>query len=269
MARLRNLLWALPFLVVATADAHEFWIEPAAPRVAPGDLIEADIRIGQRLAGTVYAFFPKWFERFEFETAGERRAVGSIIGDEPAVHETAGAAGLARLIYWGTMDVVSYKTFDKFESFARKEGLDAAAARHRARGLPEADFKEAYVRFAKALIAVGDGQGADDAVGMAYELVAETNPFTAAAGAPVRVLLLADGAPAPGAQVSIFRRDPAGAVTVDLLRTDATGHLTAAEAPGFYLLSAVRLLEPPAPLAERMSVVWLTEWASLTFHKAE
>ncbi len=267
MARLRNLLLALPFLAVATADAHEFWIEPRAPQVAPGGLVEADVRIGQKLAGTVYGFFPKWFESFEFVTADERRAVGSIIGDEPAVHEAAGAAGLARLIYRSIPDVVRYKTFGKFESFAATEGLDGAGARHRARGLPEADFAEAYVRFAKTLVAVGDGHGADAADGMAYELVAETNPFTSPAGAPIAVLLLADGAPAPGAQVALFRRDPAGAVTVDLLRTDATGHVAAAAAPGFYLLSAVRLLEPPAEMAERMSVVWLTEWASLAFHR--
>lgn len=247
----------------AALHAHELWLEPVTPVIAPGDAYDVQIRVGQMLEGPTYSYLPSWFDRFDVIEDGVARPVASIVGDLPAVSETAGDPGLVTLVYLSTADVLEYKTFQKFEAFVEAEGLDGGVERHRARGLPEAGFVETYIRSAKALIAVGEGAGEDAAHGLPFEFVAEANPFAATSKIPVR--LLWEGAPQPDVQVSIFRKAPDGAVTLERVRSDAEGRIPAPTAPGFYLLSAVRLMEPPPDLARAHRAVWHSVWASLTY----
>lgn len=252
-------------LASPVAAAHEFWLEPLAPRIAEGGKLQADIRIGQDMAGTVYSYIPKWFKAFEIIENGQRRPVDSFIGDQPAVNETAHSAGLVQMVYRSEPDFLTYKTLEKFTSFAATEGLDGALEAHRARGLPESGFEESYVRHAKTLIAVGDGAGEDGLTGLPHELVAEANPYLAPAGAPIPIRLYLDGAPRTNALISVFRRTPDGTVSVERLRTDGDGRIQAASAPGFYIVGAVLLQEPPRDLEISFGIAWHTVWASLTF----
>lgn len=249
------------------AAAHEFWLEPAATQVPPGGQLQADIRIGQDMTGTVYSFIPKWFKAFDIIEGDVRRPVDSFIGDQPAVNEAAQHTGLAQITYWSEPDYLTYKSLEKFENFATTEGLDGAIAAHRTRGLPESGFEESYIRHAKALIAVGDGRGADSLTGLPHELVAEANPYVAPIGADIPIRLYLNGTPRVNALVSVFRRAPDGVVSVDRVRTDAEGRIKAAADPGFYLIGAVILQEPPDDLATTYGVVWHSIWASLTFSR--
>lgn len=249
------------------AAAHEMWLEPTRAAIEPGAVYEIEIRIGQNLSGPDYSYLPNWFDRFQIIEADVARPVDSFIGDLPAVSETAGAAGLLTLVYLSTADIVDYPTLEKFLVFTEKEGLDGAAERHRARSLPDADIRETYVRSAKALVKAGDGAGQDRARGLPFEFVAEANPFTAPPGASIPVRLYWQGDPQANVQVSIFRRDAEEQVTVERVRTDAEGRVQVPGAPGFYLLSAVRLDEPPAKLAADKNADWHTVWAALTYHR--
>lgn len=262
MARTLALMIA-GLLATPPAIAHELWLEPTAPRAAPGAVYEVKIRIGQMLEGPDYSYLPSWFDRFEVIENGVARPVASMVGDLPAVSETADGAGLVTLVFLSNAHSLEYKDFQKFEAFVETEGLDRGVEMHRARGLPESGFVETYVRSAKALIAVGDGEGADAPRGLPFEFVAEANPFSATSGIPVR--LTWKGAPQENVQVSIFRRAPDGVVTVERARTGFDGRIAAPTDPGFYLLSAVRLMEPPPELAKSQRAVWHSVWASLAY----
>ena len=151
--------------------------------------------------------------------------------------------------------------WEKFQIFADHKGFADMRARHEARGLPTEGFSETYRRFAKALVAVGDGAGADAATGMETEFVALTNPYTDAAGA-VRVRLLYQGAPRVEAQVEVFEKSGAGAVVITYLATDAKGEAVIPVRPGHrYLLDAVVLREAP----DGDGPVWESLWAAMTF----
>jgi uncharacterized GH25 family protein len=245
--------------------AHEFWLEPLEPRVAERGALQADIRVGQNMVGTSYSYIPEWFKSFEIIENNVRRPVDSFIGDRPAVNEQATADGLTQIVYRSEPDFLTYKVLDKFVSFAAKEGLDGALEAHRARGLPDSGFKESYVRHAKALIAVGAGAGEDGLTGLPHELVAEENPYLVPGGAPIPIRLYFEGTPRAGALIKVFHRAPDGAVTITRLRTDASGRIETARAPGVYLIGAVLLQMPPDDLAISHGVVWHTVWASLTF----
>ncbi len=241
---------------------HEFWIEPEQYQVDIDTPIVAHFRNGQEFKGISLGFFSRQSLRFDLITGDGAMPITARMGDVPALGGVnAPRTGLAAIVHETAPSTISYKTWDKFQTFADHKAFEQIRERHFARGLPEADFTETYRRFAKALVVVGDGAGRDAPSGMETEFVALTNPY-AGAVTSVHVRLLYQGQPRASAQVEVFDKDPAGDVTITYLTTDAAGETHVPVRTGHsYLLDAVVLR--PAPDGE--APVWETLWAALTF----
>lgn len=258
--------WLLLACITTTARGHEFWIEPLRFELPAGRSLQAHLNVGQHLRGNRQLYLPAQFEHFELRYGDSIRPVESRVGDLPAVDEPTSAAGLHVLSYVSTDKVLTYEEPGKFGRFLQDEGVEWVAAAHRRRGLPETGFREAYQRFAKALVKVGHGRGEDRPLGLAFELVLETNPYTAPPGL-LTARLLWQGRGFPDARVNLFRRHD-GEVRKEALTTDAEGRISidAAAGPGIYLLNAVHMIEPPT---DDDGVVWKSLWASTTFAVAD
>jgi len=139
--------------------------------------------------------------------------------------------------------------------------------KHTARGLPAFGFGEGYTRFAKSLIAVGEGIGRDSRTGMPLELVALQNPYTddMANGLPVRLFFETGGI--SGVQIDIFRRPAGGSEVIKThVVTDATGLAVIPIASGdIYMINAVHMIIPSDEDIARTGAVWHSLWASMTF----
>lgn len=254
------LLLALP------VAAHEFWIDVTEYRVAAGETIEARLRNGENFAGIALPYLEPRFERFDLVLGDQVTPVASRAGDNPAMNAAPLGEGLHVVAYQSSVSSLTYTDFAKFQAFVDHKDLGDARAQHAARGLSFEKFAEAYIRFPKALIAVGHGRGADQEVGLETEIFALANPYTddVSNGLPVR--LLYQGAPRANEQIEIFAQPPEGEVQVSLIRTDDKGEALIPVAPGYrYMLDAVVLRAPSAELAEARDVVWETLWATLTF----
>ncbi len=242
--------------------AHEFWVEPLRFQVNLGAEIAVDLRVGQLLAGRSYPYLSHKFARYAVtDSAGQHTLLGDE-GDLPSATYAAAAPGLNIISYEALPERLTYDAFGDFVDFVEEEGHATIAARHRARGLPDTGFVEAYTRNAKALVQVGPvRQGQTDTVtGMPFELVALENPY--AGGDTLAVRLLWQGNAVPDAQIAVFRRSSTGAVLRTTTRTDAAGMASLSlTGNGTYLLSAVYLEESPA----QSGAVWTSTWASLTF----
>ena len=191
--------------------------------------------------------------------------VESRLGDIPAMDMVLPGEGLWVIVHQTTGDSLRYRERQLFENFVAHKDLGDVLERHAARGLPELEFREAYTRYAKALVAVGNGAGADSEVGLHTEIVALANPYTddLSAGFPVRVLF--EGAPRVDAQVELFARDPAGEVAISTSRTDANGEAVLPVSPGVeYLVDAV-VMEDTGNDDPTAGPVWHSAWAALTF----
>lgn len=248
------------------ATAHEFWIDVARYQIAEGETIEAALRVGERFEGIEVSYLPNSFRRFDIMQDGEAEAVESRMGDRPALAQEAPGEGLAVVVHVTTDSTVIYRDFAKFEEFVRHKDAAWVIDAHAARGLPTDRLVEGYSRYAKALIAAGEGRGADRAVGLETEIVALANPYTddISQGMPVQVLYR--GGSRDGAQIEVFEKAPGGAVTVSTVRTDDAGRAVVPVEPGrVYMLDSVVLREPEGPLAERPDIVWESLWANLTF----
>ena len=229
-----------------------------------GTEIEVQVINGEDFAGAKLAYFPNRVTRFEILQNGETIKVGDRAGDVPALVHNAQDAGLMIIAYETKPSRITYKEWEKFTKFAEhKDFGDDIGARHDATGAPREGFAEAYTRHAKALVAIGHGQGADQQMGLTTEIVALTNPYASDFDKQMRVQVLYQGKPRQNAQVEVFERDADGNVTVDAsARTDADGIAVVSVNAGHdYLFDAVVL----RPNLGSTDAVWDSLWAALTF----
>lgn len=263
----RLILTAASVLVTVPAVAHEFWIEPHRYQVASGENLQADFKNGEAFKGNTMSFFDRNSVRFEMVAGDSVTTLLPRAGDLPALDVAAPVAdGLVIVIHETTPSQLTYREWEKFLRFADHKDFPNAAADHLAAGWPQDKFKESYTRHAKALIAVGDGKGADRDMGLETEFVSLTNPYSETFTNNMKVLLTHRGKPRADAQVEVFERSPEGVVTITLHRTDAAGLATVPVKAGHsYLLDAVVLRPFSGPAETADGPVWETLWAALTF----
>lgn len=250
-------------LIPSAVWGHEVWLDPTPYQVEDGASLAADLRNGENFNGTVLSYNPYSFDRFERIHDGAALPVEGRLGDRPAFALQQAEGGLHVVAYQAKPSALFYKEWAKFLRFAKHKDFKGIEERHAARGLPQTNFTESYTRFAKTLIAVGDGAGEDIATGMETEIIALANPYTSGANSiPVRVLY--QGAPRKDAQIELFERAPDKTVSITLHRTNTQGEAALPIKPGHtYLVDAVLLREPAEGAAK--GAVWETLWASLTF----
>lgn len=248
----------------ATANAHEFWISPEAYVTPKGGEVQAQLRVGEEFGGASYAFNENRFTRFDLVMGNQVTPVAGRLGDTPALNMIAPAEGLVIIVHETGDNLLTYKGMKKFTKFAKHKDFEWAVQSHAERALPTERFMERYRRYAKSLVAVGNGEGADREVGLKTEIMALANPYTDQMDTfPVKVLL--DGKPRADTQIELFDKGPDGKVEITLHRTNAEGIGTFPVTAGHeYLVDAVQLL----PLDEGDPTkfpVWESVWASLTF----
>ena len=247
--------------------AHEFWIDPVKFQINSKENIAAHFRVGTNFKAPSSSYLEQHANRHEFAAGGKVLPLPALSGDRPAMQLRNAPDGLVVLIHETKNSSLTYDSWEKFMAFLESKNFDGVVANHLARGLPDKGFEETYRRYAKALVAVGDGAGQDFETGLKIEIVALKNPYTddISAGLPVQVLL--DGAPRVGVQVEVFEKpaDDLGseASNITTYTTDAAGTVTLPVTPGHvYLVDNVAMLpvdEPGNP------AVWHSIWASLTF----
>lgn len=258
---LRMILVLALLLLPRAALTHEFWIEAQQYQVTPGGQIEAGLFNGQNFQGVEMAWFEGRIDHAGWQQGAQGGEFASRSGDRPAMTLNVPGEGLVQLVYQSTARELTYTDWEKFRGFAESKGHGWAVARHAERGLIRTGFTESYTRYCKALVAAGDGAGADSFSGMEAELVALSNPYTAPPQAGLLVEMRYMGAPLPKAQIDVFEKQGDGSARKFHVVTNLMGQATVPLQPGHrYLLDSVVLREPEAgPQA------WESLWASLTF----
>ncbi|MBL1435614.1 MAG: DUF4198 domain-containing protein [Rhodobacteraceae bacterium] len=257
----------LAFLASALgAQAHEFWIQPHKYWLDNGSRLLADVRVGMDFGGNQLAFIPSTINAFNITDADGTRKIEGRIGDIPSVNIYTNTDGLQILNLFSTSSMLTWDEFQKFDEFVNLHGMGWVLARHHERGLPETGFKEAYTRFVKSLVAVGDGAGEDRFTGMFFELVAGKNPYTDDMSDGMPITIMFRGQPLPNKQVDLFFRNTAGELTRLSVQSDANGVAIAPNlGAGEYMVNVVHMIEPSAEDQERTGVSWHSLWGSLTF----
>lgn len=251
-------------------QAHEFWIEPEDYTVDLGSSVTATFRNGETFAGSALSYIPGRSVRYDMVVGGEETEVPARLGDNPAFDVADLPDGLLTILHETGDQTLTYTPKDgrsgweRFVGFVEHKDMPGVIEAHDARGLSRDRPVERYRRFAKALVAVGEGAGEDAARGLRIEFVAQANPYTDDMSGGLPVQLFFDGAPNGDVQIEMFDKAPDGEVEITLHRTDAEGRATLPVTPGHsYLLDSVTAL--PLEVEVEGDPMWQTLWAALTF----
>ena len=264
---MRLTLTALLWLTTALpALSHEFWLEPEAASVAVDERVNVRIFIGSDFLGEELGNFPSMQESVDLFVQRQRYKIAGRMGDLPAFTFQPEAPGLHILRYQSIGNLVTYDSYDKYLAFLKEAQREDLAAEHDARGLSRDGITEVFTRFAKSLIAVGDGAGDDLFTGMPFELVAQETPYQRD-GDAVTFALLLGGEPLPDAALHLFLRKPDGSIDESVrLRSDAQGLVEVpVQQPGFYMLNAIQIFPATAEMEAQQGASWQSLWASSTF----
>ncbi len=259
------LFQAMSFISLAAfsvaVSAHEFWLEPLNFKINKGENIQAHIKVGQKLDGDTYGYYPANFERFDLTVNDKTAPLKNRFAQKPAVDQQVVSDGLHVLTYQSRPSKLRYEKREVFDKFLSSEGIEWVLAEHEKRGLPKLDFTELYKRFGKSLVKVGSGKGQDRLMGLMFEWVVLTNPYTDANKNTLRAQLFFEGKPFPGSAVNVFvKRDDA--VEQIKLKTDKQGKVELSLADGgLFLINAVHMIEPDLS----SNAEWMSLWASTSF----
>ncbi len=254
-------------LAARSASAHEYYLMPDSFTPAVGTEVAVDHRLGQKFKGNRLPYIGTWNLRSEIWEEGKKREVAGQDGDRPALKITSSSKQMYSVIHQSNVDFLTFKTWEKFQTYTKKEGLEYALADSENGTKPKIGLLEGYSRFAKTLIAPnGTVEGEDVPTGLKIELIALANPMTLKTGEALPVQLLYQGKPLAGATVKVFVG--VGNEFTHRLISNGDGKVEIpGEGPGPYLLNAIHMTEPQSAEAKGKGAHWESFWASLTYRR--
>ena len=243
--------------------SHEMWLDTTTFHPAIGSDIPISLKNGQTFNGIELSYFKNRFSEFYYVNDKQKIEIESRMGDVPAATLSGESNGLITGVYVSKKSTISYKSIQKFASFAAEKGEEWAIQRHIDANLPEDNFKEDYYRFSKILIGVGDANGSDKNVGLQHELIALTNPYIESQSDDFFVKLVFNNKPQENRQITIFERNDEKQVSVQTIFTNSKGIGKFKVTKGNdYLVDNVILELNTNP---QNDVYWTSYWAALTF----
>ena len=238
------------------------WLEANSFQIDTNDVLEVNIKIGEKLQGSNLPYIPKSIEEFYWSQNGVKNNVKSRLGDIPAFTKTFSENGLTSVVYISKPSIITYETFQKFEKFATHKDLGPVKKLHLNYGFPEKYFKETYSRFAKVIVGIGSSSGKDSNFGLLTEFILLNNPYTDKIQNFVKLKLNYQGNPRSNAQVEVFERSLDNTVSIFTTKTSKDGIVKIPVKKGYdYLFDAVKLRK--ANPSSKQKAVWETLWAAL------
>lgn len=199
--------------------------------------------------------------KFVLASGSAETPIGGLPGTDPAGFVRVPSAGFLVIGYRSSRSAITLEP-EKFEKYLQDEGLDHVLKARAERKESVKPGSEVYSRCAKSLIAGGGSgdAGFDRVVGLTLELVAESSPLKLRPGDALRLRLLHDGRPLPGALVKVtVQDDPEGTASA---RTGRDGRVSfRLPRKGIWLARVVHMVPAPA----ETGADWESLWASLTF----
>ncbi|MFK7902896.1 MAG: DUF4198 domain-containing protein [Nitratireductor sp.] len=255
------------------AIAHEYWIEPEQFEYKTGENLKADLKNGEDFQGYSYSYIKDSTKIYSITSQSTTITPNQRTGNRPAFNYKIKDQGLHIASFQNRFDRITFKSFEKFETYASAQGLDGIVERHEKRGLSKEEIVEEYARSAKALVQVGDlesnsnTQNADQLTGLTYEFVVDKNPYSLSQNDALPLTLFYEGKPMANKQIKVFRESLLEENDVEIfkLRTDENGKAKISlQGGGKFLLSSVHMIEgdddPTTKIGE-----WQSYWASLVF----
>lgn len=254
-------LWLAAGFAAGLANAHFIYLMPQKFAAQPGERILVSVHSGDE--------FPRGVE-----AADPNRLVARVIAGDgivplghfrmagKATHTAAPVVPGSQWLVVNTTPRIHTMEGEKFQSYLRDEGLDAAAAWRSANGQQEKSARERYSKYAKAYVVAGQPSSVwSKPVGLTVEIVPLADPAGVKAGEALPVQVLWRGKPLEGMRIeAAWAADGKNGLQI-IGRTDAEGRIAVPlDKSGQWRISGVAIERTTNdPDAE-----WESFWAALT-----
>ncbi len=264
---------AIVLIAAIIVDAHDLWLVPSRFSIAPGARVSILMNTGDMFPVSEGVVKSERIERAALVTADGstplttfRTEGKSTVADVTAPRKSGGA-----IVEVVLKPVATKQPRASFDEFVKHEGLDAVIAILARAPERRAEERRTYAKYAKTLLRVGTGQGAEalyrKPLDHRLEIIAEVDPYSLKPGESLPVRLLFDGKPLAGARIVTGSTDAATATQSNMpgVRTDAEGRtrLRIEKSAGAHYIHALHMI----PVVDRSDVEWESFWATLTFER--
>ena len=204
---------ALSLLMIAyPAAAHDFWIQPTRFQVDPGTPIALTFQIGHGKFRDRWNNNKRILSLNDFYRGVPRDLRPQLRNGGSFDLAMSGAAPGLHVIALQSNYATSELPANRFNDYAREEGLVPIQAARKSGGKTNAPGRERYSRRAKALIQVGQSATASQAfatrpIGLKLEIVPDRNPYALGANRMLPVHVLYNGRRLPNATVKLTNLD--------------------------------------------------------------
>ncbi|WP_425410418.1 DUF4198 domain-containing protein [Hyphococcus sp.] len=197
-------------IMVYPAHAHDFWLEPADYRAGLDKPVHINFMVGHAGEGEHWNLRKERVAAFTRIGARGAEDISRTItpgGKDGGADVKFTAPGTYIIAFESTPAFIELDA-ETFNAYLEEEGLTQAIEHRRAHARTDKPGTEYYSRRAKTIINAGENavaSGADitAAVGHTLEIRPLDNPFSLAPGEPLPLEVLYNGAPLPGATVSL------------------------------------------------------------------
>lgn len=260
-------------VAAASAQAHEFWIEPSSYTPKAGEEVRVAVRVGMHFDGQPVPRKNDRIERFAAiswpsdATNPTERLIDGDEGDDPAGRFAPADRGLAIIVYDSNHSRIELSGED-FTAYLEEKGLTGIREARARTGITDEPAREIYSRCAKSLVWVGGrddaamsaGKLKDAAAGLPLEIIAEFDPYASDPPDEIRVRVLFRGEPVERAYVSAASR--LAPKDAQHARTDGDGRVTfRITDAGPWLVDCTHMIAAP----NDANADYESFWASLTF----
>lgn len=242
-----------------SADAHEFWIQPAAHIVNQHELLQLSLMHGERYQGEPVARNSPMIRRYELvHPDHEPVPVAGLHGTTDAYLRPEHAG----VIVYHTGHYQNNLPAEKFTAYLREEGLGEIEKRRTVLGESDMPGREIYSRCAKSVILISnqehDASEVDHDTGLPLEIIL-TQIGSDSETPRVRALIEFDNQPIAGIRVvAASQSDPEQLIE---LESNAEGIVEFDAKAGTWMLTTLHIVRADS----HDHAEWESYWASNTF----
>jgi len=246
--------------------AHDLWIVPGRFHLKPGESLRIFLNSGDEFPKSDSLLGEFRIASFNQYSATEQIPLTGFVvdGKSLTVEMKAPPRGMVVLGLATKPRLVRLKA-DEFNDYLKEEGLLRVLEQREQRGETAEAVVERYTKWAKAILAVGEG---DDSwqknIGMRIEIVPEYDPCETEVGEELSVRVFFEGQPLSGSTLVGARAGGPPRELEAVTDDEGRARLTISEAGRWYIrtIHMIRLVDDP-------ETQWESFWTTLTFEVQE
>jgi len=242
--------------------AHDLWIVPGRFHLNPGERIRIFLNSGDEFPKSDSLVGEFRIASFNLYSATEQIPLSRFVVDGKSLTAEMKAPPKGTVVLGlATKPRLVRLKADEFNEYLKEEGLLRVLEEREQRGETADAVVERYTKWAKAILAVGEG---DDSwkknLGMRIEIVPEVDPCATKVGGELSVRVLFDGEPLSGSTLVGARAGGPPKELEGITDDEGRARLAIGEAGRWYIrtIHMIRLVDDP-------ETQWESFWTTLTF----